>query len=151
MKTSLKLKNNLIILFLSFATTLNVAIARDLKINLSFSGPNANDRAEITLSHKGDNLGALSIKALDLLKIPYLGNERGIHTIFNTPVGDEAIEIISNQEMKAYGWCFTVNDVLEEVYPDEIDIYEDKVNVHWFYGYAHYLAGEWIGQCIPAI
>lgn len=149
MKTSLKLKNNLIVVLLTFVTTLNVAMGRDLKINFSFSGPN--DNAEVTLDHKGDNLGALTVKALDLLKIPYLGNERGIHTIFNTPVGDEALEIISDREMKAYGWCFTVNDRLEEVYPDEIDIYEDKVNIHWFYGYAHYLAGEWIGQCIPAI
>ena len=58
------------------------------------------------------------------------------------------LEILSEREMKAYGWCYSINGEVPEAFPDEVALGpQDKVV--WFFAYAHYLAGEWISQCVP--
>ena len=49
----------------------------------------------------GKSLGFYSISSLDKNSIEYLGNERGINSIAQTPTGNEAIKIISDNEMYA--------------------------------------------------
>lgn len=98
-------------------------------------------------SHIGTSVGELTIKVLDQLAIDYQGNERGIHSILNSPLGNDALVIISAQEMKAYGWCYQVNGVTPELFPHEILIEDENDEILWFWGYAHYLNGDWIAQC----
>lgn len=98
---------------------------------------------------EGDNLGELSIKVLDLYEVDYQGNERGINTAFQTPFGDESLVVLSDTEMKAYGWCFSINGQVPEVYADQI-ILENGDKISWYYAFAHYKNGEWIAQCSPS-
>lgn len=103
---------------------------------------------EISDSDLGQSLGALTIKALEQHTIPYQGSEQGLNSVFNSPNGLDAMVVISDFEMKAYGWCFELNGLIPEVYPDEILIESKSDQIDWFWGYAHYQDGVWIGQCL---
>lgn len=95
----------------------------------------------------GLSIGELTIKMLDDYQVPYQGTEQGFNSILNSPTGLDAMVIISDNEMKAYGWCFEINGEIPEVYPNEVFINSTSDNVLWFWGYAHYKNGEWIAQC----
>lgn len=92
------------------------------------------------------DVGTLTINVLDQAKIPYLGVPQGFNQIFNTPIGMDALEILNDEEMLSYGWCFEVNGKNAEVYPNEIPLKKVKT-IKWFYGYAHYVRGEWVSLC----
>lgn len=94
-----------------------------------------------------ETLGALTIKVLDDSGLEYLGNERGIHSILETPIGDEAIEVISDTEMKVFGWCFEVDGQLPVFLADQVQLQPTTKIVEWFFGYARYKEGEWVSYC----
>jgi hypothetical protein len=96
------------------------------------------------------NVGELTIKTLKNLHIPHSGTEAGIVSIYKTPVGDAALEVLSDYEMRAYGWCYSVDGVSPEIYPDEVPVTSETKSITWHYGFAHYYKGEWISQCTPA-
>lgn len=100
-------------------------------------------------SMAGLTVGHLTVETLEEFSIPYVGAERGMNSIFDTPVGMDALDIISKSEMFAYGWCYSVNGFEPNVYPDETFL-EAGDRVLWWYGYAHYKGGEWISQCVPS-
>lgn len=95
------------------------------------------------------DVGELTIQTLEQHQIPYIGSEMGMNSIFNTPTGIDAMEIISDSEMLAYGWCYKVNDFEPAQYPHEISISSDD-HIVWWFGYAHYKDGQWISQCEPS-
>ena len=97
----------------------------------------------------GDNVGTFSIRFFDQFNIDYVGSERGMNSILNTPTGLDAMEVVSDNEMMAYGWCYSINGTSPEVYPDEVEIKEED-QVIWWFGYAHYLDGQWVTQCSPS-
>lgn len=99
-------------------------------------------------AHLGSSLGEISLEMFNNYQIPYLGTEQGFNSILNSPTGLDAMVVVSEREMKSYGWCYSINGVVPEVYPNEVFI--DSVNdeVLWFWGYAHYLDGQWVGQCL---
>ncbi len=119
--------------------------------NLSIVGPCEETPAfeESLDSLPGESVGAYTIRFLENFKISYVGSDRGINSILNSPIGLDAMEVISDREMMAYGWCYSVNGVSPEVYPDEMILSEND-EVLWWFGYAHYLEGEWITQCSPS-
>lgn len=81
--------------------------------------------------------------------IPHTITEVAITQILNTPSGLDAYEIISDEEMFVYGWCYDVNGYL----PDELmNSYKvsNQDHVTWTYGFSHYLRGEWLTYCTPA-
>lgn len=59
------------------------------------------------------------------------------------------IELVSNTEIKAWGWCFSVNGQVPDVMGDQVHLKANSDVLRWFYGYAHYLNGEWVAQCVP--
>lgn len=95
---------------------------------------------------KGKSIGESTMAFLDQNKVPHQGTKHGLNQLYDSPVGDAALEVISDVEMKAYGWCYFIDDVAPEVLPSEFPATGVK-NVKWIYGYAHYLKGEWIAQC----
>ena len=95
----------------------------------------------------GMNLGVVSLQVLDENNIPYQGTPSGLNQVFNTPIGSQAWEVISDQEMMAYGWCFEIDGKIPEFLPHEVLITESTKVITWFYGYAQYLNGNWISQC----
>lgn len=97
----------------------------------------------------GESVGQFTVRALELSKLPYQGSDRGIKSIAGTPVGDEAIEIISDEEMRAYGWCYQQNGVEPGVYPHEVTV-QSQDKILWQYGYSLYKRGQWLTMCDPA-
>ncbi len=97
-------------------------------------------------SLENESIGAFTVRFLDDHGLEYAGAERGMNSIFNTPTGMDAMEILSDSEMMAYGWCYSVNGFSPEVFPDQVKI-ADGDSVLWWFGYAHYIAGEWVTQC----
>lgn len=98
---------------------------------------------------KKSTVGSVTLEILKKNKIPFLGTEQGINSIFNTPTGRDAYEVFANNDINAYGWCFAVNDFSPELYPHEIEVHaNDKIT--WWFGYAQYKDGKWITQCLPS-
>ena len=94
-----------------------------------------------------ESVGQFTLKAFDQLSIPYKGDDVAITSIFNSPSGSDAFEIISKTEMRAYGWCYTYNGIEPNVYPNEVPMAKNTDTVVWFYGFAHYKDGEWVSMC----
>lgn len=118
---------------------------------VSFIGPCSEKtlyEQEITPQFK--TVGDASLHVLTQSGLPFEGNERGIHSIQGTPTGMEAMEIISANEMRAYGWCYEVDGMVPEKFPHQVAITENTKTIRWYFAYAHFLNGEWIDQCAPA-
>lgn len=102
-----------------------------------------------TIFEMDDTVGSLTIKIFEQNKIPFQGTDAGMNSIFNTPTGSEAIEVISETEMMAHGWCYSINGVEPNVFPNEIPISNWTDKIIWWFGYAHFKNGNWIAQCEP--
>lgn len=120
-------------------------------IELKFIGPCEDAfimKTEVTETY--ENVGELTIETLKKFSIPHSGTPAGLASAFETPVGDESVEVLSETEMRAYGWCYSVDGVAAEVYPDETPVTPETKSIVWHYGYARFTNGEWITQCTPA-
>src|SRR5690606_16772888 len=95
------------------------------------------------------SVGSVSIATFDAHGLRFAGNERGINQILDTPIGDDALEIISDGEMRAYGWCYALDGQIEERLADEVPVTSDESKIVWFFAYAHYQYGSWQTYCIP--
>lgn len=97
----------------------------------------------------GHSLGAVTVATLERESVPFLGNDHGINAIKGTIVGDQALEIVSDNEMRAYGWCFQLNGREPNLYAHQVYIGTDADVVYWYFGFAHFLDGTWISNCTP--
>lgn len=91
-----------------------------------------------------ESLGAITIDIFERFSIPYKGSDVGILSIGG--IGKRT-ELISDWEMKVYGWCFSVNGEVVDRLADSVYLRGQSDTVIWFYSYAHYLNGEWVGMC----
>lgn len=103
---------------------------------------------QITETYK--NVGELTVQTLTNLNIPFKGSAEGLASAFGTPTGSDALEVVSNEEMRAHGWCFSVDGVSPEVYPNEIAITAETEQITWHFGFARFYRGEWVTQCTPS-
>lgn len=129
-----------------------ISLALALNLSIEFIGPcGPNPLLKTTVKQdSSESVGSSSISTLDRYEVNYIGSDRGLNSIFDTPIGSEALEIISDNEMRSYGWCFEIDGAIPEVYPDSFPLLDVKREIKWFFGFAHYLNGEWISQCEPA-
>lgn len=97
----------------------------------------------------GDSVGLATIATLDREAVPYVGNDHGINSIRDTVTGDRALEILSDREMRAYGWCFRINGREPNEFAHQVMIESEDDVVYWVFGFAHYLDGRWISNCTP--
>lgn len=120
-------------------------------LTVEFIGPCSEKPLLQTTANAVDssNVGQMSIETLKKFKIDFKGSESGLNSVFGSPTGLDAMEVLSDNEMRSYGWCFEVDGKVPENYPDSISLMNVK-KVRWFFGYAHYLNGNWISQCEPA-
>ncbi len=95
------------------------------------------------------SVGELTIKALNSSDVDYQGAAGGMNSIAGTPVGLDAIEVLSDSHMRAYGWCYEVNGVHPSTMPDQVFLTGTEL-VHWFYAYSTNLNGEWVNYCVPS-
>ena len=95
-------------------------------------------------------VGDLSAYLLSRAELNFLGNRDGVNSLLNTPIGDEAIEIISNERMRVYGWCYRVNGIEPDVLMSKYTIDPKSArSITWFYGYAELIKHDWISYCTP--
>ncbi len=100
-------------------------------------------------STKPVTVGKASIEIFERDSIPYDGAERGMHSILNTPQGEEAIEILNRRQMRVYGWCYSVNGVQPEKLADQFFLTGTE-HLRWYYAYSYYDSGTWVSYCEPA-
>ncbi len=96
-----------------------------------------------------ETVGDFTVRILEKFKIPFQGNSAGINQIKNSPIGKSSLEVVNNFSMRAYGWCYSLNNKLVEEYPSQVMLDENS-KVYWFYAYAEYYVGSWISQCQPS-
>lgn len=94
--------------------------------------------------------GEITLEILEGNHIPFVGNEAGINSILGTPTGDAAIVIVSDDTMRAYGWCFEVDGKQPDVMPDKFFIPTQASRLKWFFAFSLYEKGEWKSFCTPA-
>lgn len=100
-------------------------------------------------SAPGDSVGSVTIEQLRKTNTPFIGSERGIHSIFATPIGINAMEFLTPTDYMAYGWCYSVDGLEPGSYPDEYFI-KNHQQIVWWFSYAHFKEGDWISQCSPS-
>lgn len=101
-------------------------------------------------AHLPLNVGEVTVLAFDMQKVPYKGNEDGINQIFGIAGnGDDDLEVVSDREMKAHGWCYSLNGKVENFFGNQAYLPNQQSVIVWFYAYAHYKNGKWIAMCVP--
>lgn len=97
-----------------------------------------------------ESIGSFSLRILNaaqaLGEVKFTGDEDGIEMI-NGFSNDT--KVISNTEIKAFGWCFSVNRTVPQTMANETPM-TNEAAVVWFYGYAYYKNGGWQPGCVPA-
>lgn len=96
------------------------------------------------------SVGHTSIEIFDAYKIPYVGSAEGINSLINSPIGMDSIEVVSDQEMRVYGWCYTVNGKQPTEMPHQIRFQNQTDKLVWFYAYSTNKSGTWTDYCSPA-
>ncbi len=94
------------------------------------------------------NLGKITVDIFDQQQIKYQGSVGGIVAMYE--LGND-IEVVSDTEMKAYGWCFSIDGEVPETMSDETPVLNQDSAIVWYYAYAHYKDGAWIRQCAPSL
>lgn len=118
-----------------------------LFIALEIIGPCSQKPLVATNLLKGLTVGEATVKTFWARKIAFQGTDRAINTIMNIPFKDQTLEVISDTDMRAYGWCFDVDGVAPEEYADQIPLHEGMKKIRWFHGYAEMKGGQWVSQC----
>lgn len=93
------------------------------------------------------NVGELTVATLTKWNVPFKGSAEGLASVFE--IGN-LMENVSTTEMRAYGWCYSVDGEAPEVYPNEILITPETKSIVWHYGFALFKDGQWVTQCTPA-
>jgi hypothetical protein len=88
--------------------------------------------------------GIATVGALNAGNIPFKGADYGILKMFDLT---DDIDVISDTEMKSYGWCFSIDGVVPNTTPDHVSVKKPDSVIEWFYAYAWYNNGDWVGQC----
>ncbi len=119
-------------------------------IELKFIGPCAAEFImKVNVTEEFQNVGELTVATLQKFNIPFQGTQAGLASAFGTPTGAASMEVVSSEETRAHGWCFSVDGVAPEVYPNEIAITPETKTITWHFGFARFFRGEWVTQCTP--
>ncbi|MCK5883550.1 MAG: hypothetical protein KAG61_07660 [Bacteriovoracaceae bacterium] len=94
-------------------------------------------------------VSAVTLRSFKENNIPYQGAEQGINSILETATGMDALEILSDTQMRAYGWCFRINGHLSDEMMHQT-FFQESATITWYYGFSSYDSGEWSGFCTPA-
>ena len=133
---------------MKFIILLILAVGLNSAQAITFEVIGKNNQVILSQTAEADlskNLGVISISVFNENKIRFQGSEFGISNL--AELGQD-IDVISDSEMKAYGWCFSIDEKISETMPDQTWIQNQQSGVRWFYGYAHYKYGDWVGQCL---
>ncbi len=95
------------------------------------------------------DVGAITFKALHQAQASgvikdFNADESGVASIENI---SNDLEVLSDDEMRAWGWCFSIDQRIPETLPAKTKLTGQEKKLIWFYGFAHYIHGEWVSQC----
>ncbi|KYG69104.1 hypothetical protein AZI87_07740 [Bdellovibrio bacteriovorus] len=97
------------------------------------------------------SVGDITVAIFDANKIPYIGGPEGMNSIINTPTGLDSLEIVSNSEMRAYGWCYAINGSTPYKMPNVLNLKSQDDRLVWYYGYTTNKENVWQDDmCTPA-
>lgn len=96
------------------------------------------------------SVGELSVEIFNHYAIPYIGAAEGFNSILNSPIGLDSIEVVSDVEMRVYGWCYSVNGEQPDSMAHKIFLTHPTDEIVWFYAYSTNLYNEWTNYCRPA-
>ena len=97
------------------------------------------------------SVGAISIQVFDANKIPYIGSDEGLNSVINTPTDLNSIEVVSDRELRAYGWCYSINGQNPSQMPHELKFSAQSDELIWFYAYSTNKDNKWMDDyCTPA-
>ncbi len=137
-------------IFTIILSTFYTALIAEVTITIKDKCDPSASILQTTLSLDGSpSLGRYTIEALELSSMSYIGNESGINSIADTPTGHQAIRVLSDSEMYAYGWCYHLNGQELSVMPDQA-FPKAGDQVIWFYAYSHLKDNNWIKMCEPS-
>ncbi len=91
-------------------------------------------------------VGQVTLDVLTAKAIAFDGSELGFSSIDGL---EQRLDILSKTEMKAYGWCYSVDGEVVETLAHQTQL-DDSSQLRWFYAFAHYQAGVWVSQCEEA-
>ena len=136
-----------IILFLSVLLSSTVQAIEFNIHNICDNGLFLSEEITVLLD---SNVSDITLYALDINQIDFIGSEYGISSMLGTPTGLDSYEVIDENHMLAYGWCYSVDGIAPDQLMNEYPIIP---NIHhqisWFYGYAEIKDGEWLSYCTP--
>ena len=112
--------------------------------------------AEVSLQ-PGRTLGALTLHQLKSAKAQnkiqsYIGDPTSITAIRTEEQGNLEIEFIkiSETELRAFGWCYSVDGINSDLLPDEFHLTGAEKEIVWYYAYATRIGRKWSEQvCMP--
>jgi len=96
------------------------------------------------------SVGQLSVELFEREGIAYVGSAEGMNSILKSPTGLEAIEVVSDREMRVYGWCFAVNGRSPKLMPHQVFLQKQSDTVVWYQAYSTNKDNEWVDYCTPA-
>jgi hypothetical protein len=105
--------------------------------------------AGVFVTDINDSAGKISIDFFEANNIPFIGSVDGIARIANSPIGLDAMEVISDTKMRAHGWCFSVNGVVPDALASKTYLASQDDYISWFYAYSTYDQGVWSDYCTP--
>lgn len=91
------------------------------------------------------SVGEATVDAFEQGEVFYQGGAFGIVKMFDLT---NDVEVISDMEMKAYGWCFSLDGITTDTMADKTPVASETSVIEWSYAYAHYVRGEWTAQCV---
>lgn len=97
----------------------------------------------------GLSVGQITTQILESLQEPFVGSEAGLNSIRAIPMPDKVLEVLSDEEMRAYGWCYQVDGIEPALMPDQFTVTKESTSIYWFLAYAEYSKGTWISMCVP--
>ena len=120
-------------------------------VEVSFIGPcSLEPLLKVEHKYDGASVGLITVETLEKEKIEFIGSQQGLASAFGTPTGKEAMEILGPDEIRAYGWGFSLNGFSPAEYPHRVQSHSNSDKIEWLFGYAHYKDGQWLSQCDPA-
>lgn len=104
--------------------------------------------AELPIDPPSVKLGELTDRVLRAAPLnEYTGSSAGLSSVNGL---GSALEVVSDTDMNAYGWCYKVDGVESNLLADQYVLTGHEKTIDWFYAYARMENNRWTAMCVPA-
>lgn len=89
---------------------------------------------------------SITVMAFEAYSVPYSGGPNGIFSIYGLST---ELELISLDEQKLYGWCYSIDGYIPNALGKDLYIHKDGATLTWFYAYTHFKNKTIVDKCVP--